>query len=176
MPKVDSVNTSVMPPKCGVNQCLLMVDSRWSEPFACRGIHLVTSSEKDFTYLQQCYADEAFMQQLLPIGRRKQSNEAILQALKQSEFSVAHYRSMHRVIKKEVCSNSELPSSQSNLKSIGLVSLVDIQIAYRRAELFVGIPDQYERQRATSVVVMLIMDLAFNQIGLHKLTSFVLAN
>ena len=147
MPKVDSVNTSVMPPKCGVNQCLLMVDSRWSEPFACRGIHLVTSSEKDFTYLQQCYADEAFMQQLLPIGRRKQSNEAILQALK-----------------------------QSNLKSIGLVSLVDIQIAYRRAELFVGIPDQYERQRATSVVVMLIMDLAFNQIGLHKLTSFVLAN
>ena len=83
---------------------------------------------------------------------------------------------MHRVIKKEVCSNSELPSSQSNLKSIGLVSLVDIQIAYRRAELFVGIPDQYERQRATSVVVMLIMDLAFNQIGLHKLTSFVLAN
>ncbi|MCC8996375.1 MAG: GNAT family N-acetyltransferase [Nitrosomonas sp.] len=155
---------------------LLMVDSRWSEPLACRGIHLVTPSEKDFTYLQQCYADEAFMQQLLPMGRKKQSAETILHALRQSEFSVAYYRSMHRIIKKEVYSNSELPSSQSNLKPIGLASLVDIQIAHRRGELLVGIPDQFERQRATGVAMMLVMDLAFNQIGLHKLTSLVLAN
>jgi len=167
---------SIFPDHAVLRDRLLMVDSRWSETLSCRGTHLVTPSEKDFPYLQQCYTDEAFMQQLLPMGRKKQSNEAILQALKQSEFSVAHYRSMHRVIKKEVHSNSELPSSQSNLKPIGLASLVDIQIAHRRAELLIGIPDQFERQRTTAVVMMLIMDMAFNQIGLHKLTSLVLAN
>ncbi len=155
---------------------LLMVDSHWSKPITCRGIHLVIPSESDFSFLQQCYDDEAFMQQLLPMGRKKQSAEAILQALRQSEFSVAHYRSMHRIIKKEVCSDSASFSSQNNLKPIGLASLVDIQIAHRRAELLVGIPDQAERQRSTGVTMMLIMDLAFNQIGLHKLTSLVLAN
>ena len=155
---------------------LLMVDSRWSEPVASRGIHLVTPSERDFSYLQQCYANEAFMQQLLPMGRKKQSAEAILQALRHSEFSVAHYRSMHRIIKKEVHPNPEQPSSHFSLKPIGLASLVDIQIAHRRAELLVGIPDQAERQRASSAATMLVMDLAFNHIGLHKLTTFVLAN
>ncbi len=155
---------------------LLMVDSRWSEPISSRGIHLVTPDEHDFSYLQQCYADEAFMQQLLPMGRKKQSAEAIQHALRKSEFSVAHYRSMHRIIKKEVHSDPKKPSSQYNLKPIGLASLVDIQIAHRRAELLIGIPDQGERQRATTVVMMLIMDLVFNEIGLHKLTSLVLAN
>lgn len=155
---------------------LLMVDSYWSEPLSSRSTHLVTPDEHDFSYLQRCYADEGFMQQLLPMGRKKQSAEAMMYALKQSEFSVVHYRSMHRIIKKEVYSIPEQPLSQYDLKSIGLVSLVDIQIAHRRAELLVGIPDQNERQRVTVVVMMLIMDLAFNKIGLHKLTSLVLAN
>lgn len=164
-------------PDCAVfRDRLLIVDSRWSQPIASAGIHLITPSEPDFSYLQQCYADETFMQQLLPMGRKKQSAEAILQALRHSEFSVAHYRSMHRIIKKEILADPGQPSSQNNLKPIGLASLVDIQIAHRRAELLVGIPDQTERQRATGVAMMLIMDLAFNQIGLHKLTSLVLAN
>ncbi len=167
---------SIFPDYSVLRDRLLMVDSQWSEPIVSRGIHLVTPGECDFAYLQQCYADEAFMQQLLPMGRKKQSAEAIMQALRQSEFSVAHYRSMHRIIKKEVPSEPEQPFSQCNLKPIGLASLVDIQIAHRRAELLVGIPDQGERQRATGVAMMLIMDLAFNQIGLHKLTSLVLAN
>ncbi|GKS69455.1 hypothetical protein W03_14590 [Nitrosomonas sp. PY1] len=155
---------------------LLMVDPHWSKPIVSRGIHLAIPTESDFSFLQQCYDNEAFMQQLLPMGRKKQSAEAILHALKKSEFSVAHYRSMHRIIKKAVCSNLEQPLAQFNLKPIGLASLVDIQIAHRRAELLIGIPDQAERQRATAVVMMLIMDLSFNQIGLHKLTSLVLAN
>ena len=166
----------IFPDHAVLRDRLFMVDSRWSESVASRGIHLVTPSERDFSYLQQCYADEAFMQQLLPMGRKKQSAEAILHALRQSEFSVAHYRSMHRIIKKEVHPNPEQPSSQYSLKPIGLASLVDIQIEHRRAELLVGIPDPSERQRATGVAMMLIMDLAFNQIGLHKLTSLVLSN
>lgn len=169
---------AIFPDYAMLRDRLLMVDSRWSEPVACRGIHLAIPSESDFSFLQQCYADEAFMQQLLPMGRKKQSADAILQALRRSEFSVAHYRSMHRVIKKEVCSDStsSSSSSQNNLKTIGLASLVDIQIAHRRAELLFGIPDQAERQRASSIATMLVMDLMFNQIGLHKLTTFVLAN
>ncbi|MCC7090336.1 N-acetyltransferase [Nitrosomonas sp. JL21] len=166
----------IFPDHAMLRDRLLMVDSHWSEPIASRGIHLVTPDEHDFSYLQQCYADEAFMQQFLPMGRKKQSAEAIQNALRQSEFSVAHHRSMHRIIKKEVPSIPERSFSPGDLKPIGLASLVDIQIAHRRAEFLVGIPDQAERQRATAVVMMLIMDLAFNQVRLHKLTSLVLAN
>ncbi|HLP80376.1 MAG TPA: GNAT family protein [Nitrosomonas sp.] len=166
----------IFPDHAMLRNRLLMVDSRWSESISSRGIHLVTPNEHDLSYLQRCYTDEVFMQQFLPMGRKKQSTEAIQHALRQSEFSVAHYRSMHRIIKKEVPSTPERSFSQCDLKPIGLASLVDIQIAHRRADLLVGIPDHSERQRATAVAMMLIMDLAFNEIGLHKLTSLVLAN
>ncbi|WP_295627335.1 GNAT family protein [uncultured Nitrosomonas sp.] len=156
---------------------LFIVDQRWNSLIACNKIHLSTPAESDFSFLQQCYANEEFMEQFLPMGRKKQSTESILAALRNNEFPVAQSRTMHRIIKKEECADQLQTSlNNSGLKPIGLASLVDIQIAHRRAELLIGIPDNDDRQRVSGVTMLLILDFAFNQIGLHKLTSLVMAN
>lgn len=49
---------------------LFIVDQRWNEPIVSGRFHLTVPSESDFSFLQQCYANEVFMEQLLPMGRR----------------------------------------------------------------------------------------------------------
>ncbi|MBK7352973.1 MAG: hypothetical protein IPI97_06380 [Nitrosomonas sp.] len=155
-----------------------IVNEKWNLPLISGKFHLLIPEEGDFQFLQQCYGNNDFMEQFLPMGRKNQSNEAIFNALKHNKFPVAQFRAMHRIIKKNQAIDQTEPGSQyrENLKSIGLVSLIDIQIAHRRAELLMGFPNESDRQFASSVVMLLIFDFAFNQIGLQKLTSLVLAN
>ncbi len=162
----------------GLLDRLFIVDGRWNLPLISNRIHLLIPETNDFQFLQQCYENNDFMEQFLPMGRKNQRNEAILDALKHNKFPVAQFRATHRIIKKSQAIDQDEPSSPycENLKPIGLVSLVDIQIAHRRAELLMGFPNESDRQFASSVVILLIFDFAFNQIGLQKLTSLVLAN
>ena len=155
---------------------LFIVDARWNKPLISNRIHLSIPSEEDFSFLQQCYENTSFMEQLLPMGRRKQNPASLLQALRHNEFSVAQSKTMHWIIKKEVQSTDHQFPSPVTLKPIGLASLIDIQIAHRRAELLVGFPDVGGRYKVSAIVMLLIFDFAFNQIGLHKLVSTVLAN
>ncbi len=155
---------------------LFIVDQRWSLPIAGGRVHLTIPGESDFSFLQQCYANEEFMEQLLPMGRKKQSSESIMFVLRNNEFSVAQSKTMHWIIRKEESIDAPQVLSNNYLKPIGLASLVDIQIAHRRAELLIGIPDYGDRQRASLITMLLILNFAFNQIGLHKLTSLVLSN
>ncbi|MDV6343980.1 GNAT family protein [Nitrosomonas sp. Is37] len=156
---------------------LFIVDRQWNLPIAGNRIHLVIPKESDLSFFQQCYANAEFMDQFLPMGRKNQNAESILFALKNSEFSVVQFKTKHWVIKKEEREGLPQNASETNLKSIGLASLVDIQIAHRRAELLVGIPDKEDRKQAAAVIAtLLIFDFAFNQISLHKLTSIVIAN
>lgn len=155
---------------------LFIVDQCWNLPIASSRVHLTIPGESDFSFLQQCYANEEFMEQLLPMGRKKQSPESIMFLLRHNEFSVAQSKTIHWIIRKEERADKPQVLSNNNLKPIGLASLVDIQIAHRRAELLIGIPNYEDRQRASLITMLLILDFAFNQIGLHKLTSLVLAN
>ena len=157
---------------------LFIVDQRWNSPIANKRIHLVIPDESDFPFLNQCYSNEEFMGQLLPMGHKNQSPESILFSLRHNEFSVAQFRSMHRIIKKEEPVDQPLKSSEStiSLKPIGLASLIDIQIAHRRAELIMGIPDSSDRQQVSIITMLLILDFAFNHIQLHKLTSLIIGN
>ena len=103
--------------------------------------------------------------------------EHTTETLKNSEFSVAQFKTKHWVIKKEECGEQPQNTASTSLKSIGLASLVDIQIAHRRAELLIGIPNKEDRKQTSAVITtLLIFDFAFNRIGLHKLTSIVIAN
>lgn len=162
----------------GLLDRLFIVDERWNSPLISNKIHLLIPETNDFQFLQQCYENSNFMEQFLPMGRKNQSNETILDALKHNKFPIAQFRAMHRIIKKSQAIDQDESSSRyyENLKPIGLVSLVDIQIAHRRAELLMGFPNESDRQFASSVVILLIFNFAFNQIGLQKLTSLVLAN
>ena len=162
----------------GLLDRLFIVDRQWNLPLISNKIHLLIPETNDFQFLQQCYGNNHFMEQFLPMGRKSQSNEAILNTLKHNKFPVAQCRAMHRIIKKSQAIDQGESSSQycENLKPIGLVSLVNIQIAHRRAELLMGFPNESDRQFVSSVVILLIFDFAFNRIGLQKLTSLVLAN
>jgi len=57
---------------------------------------------------------------------------------------------------------------------IGLAALADHQVSHRRAEFLLGIPDsQYRTGSLGLEASLLVLDFAFNQAGLHKVTSFV---
>jgi RimJ/RimL family protein N-acetyltransferase len=156
---------------------LFIVNQHWNLPIAGNKIHLMIPKEEDLLFFQQCYANDEFIEQFLPMGRKNQSTESIRSALKYNEFPVAQFRAVHWVIKKELQVNQPQVNSHNSLKPIGLASLVDIQIAHRRAELLVGIPNKEDRQQASAVIAtLLILDFAFNQIELHKLTSLVIAS
>lgn len=156
---------------------LFIVDQQWCLPISGNSIHLTILGESDFPFLQQCFANEEFMEQLLPMGRRNQSTESMLFALRHNEFPVAQSRTVRWIIKKDERVDQSQESLISSFKPIGLASLVDIQIAHRRAELLMGIPNQDDRKQAAAVIgTLLILDFAFNQIGLHKLTTKVIAN
>lgn len=164
------------PDKPALLDRLFIIDQRWNMPLSSGRVHLCIPNEDDFSFLQQCYENASFMEQLLPMGRRKQSPASLLQALRDNEFSVAQSKTMHWIIKKEVKPIEPPSSSPVKLKPVGLASLIDIQIAHRRAELLVGFPEVDGRNKVSAIVMLLIFDFAFNQIGLHKLISTVLAN
>ncbi|MCE7913076.1 MAG: N-acetyltransferase [Nitrosomonas sp. PRO4] len=155
---------------------LFIVDQRWDTPISGHKVHLTIPAEDDFPFLQQCYANDPFMEQLLPMGRKKQTPESIRFALQHREFSVAQSRTLHWIIKKEACADAPPCTSNTHLMPIGLASLIDIQIAHRRAELLVGIPGLQDRKKTSAISMLLILDFAFNRIGLHKLTSTVIAS
>lgn len=156
---------------------LFIVDQRWCSPIASNSIHLTIPGESDLPFLQQCFANEEFMEQLLPMGRRNQSTESMLFALRHNKFPVAQSGTVHWIIKKDERVDQSQETLISSFKPIGLASLVDIQIAHRRAELLIGIPNQDDRKQAAAVIgTLLILDFVFNQIGLHKLTTMVIAN
>ena len=69
---------------------LFIVDQRWSSPIAGNSIHLTIPGESDLPFLQQCFANEEFMEQLLPMGRRNQSTESMLFALRHNAVSYTH--------------------------------------------------------------------------------------
>ncbi len=57
---------------------------------------------------------------------------------------------------------------------IGLAALAGQQVNHRRAEFLLGIPDSKYRTGSLSLEAsLLVLDFAFNQAGLHKVTSFV---
>jgi diamine N-acetyltransferase len=59
-------------------------------------------------------------------------------------------------------------------RPIGIANLVDIQFGHRRAEFLIGIPDPTDRSASAGLeATLLVMDFAFNRVGLNKLTTFV---
>jgi RimJ/RimL family protein N-acetyltransferase len=104
---------------------------------------------------------------------RHRKEESVRAALKASEHSVVQSRSAHWLIE----SKSDPASSGSEWQPIGLASLAEIMLGHKRAELLVGIYDQKDRGNGAAIIAtLLLFDLSFNQVGLHKLTSIVHAD
>jgi diamine N-acetyltransferase len=58
----------------------------------------------------------------------------------------------------------------------GIANLADINLAHRRAEFLIGLPDPEDRTRGIALeATLLILDYVFNRIKLNKLTTNVYA-
>lgn len=63
---------------------------------------------------------------------------------------------------------------KSSAKPVGVASLADVQVGHRRAEFLLGIPHESEQLNGVGLeAALLILDFAFNRVGLNKLTSLV---
>ena len=57
---------------------------------------------------------------------------------------------------------------------IGIANLVEIQFVHRRAEFLIGLPNPEDHASGIGLeATLLVLDYAFNRVGLNKLTTFV---
>lgn len=142
---------------------LEQVDTRWLQPLQGLSVTLRRVSTQDAAFIQQCYQNPVFMHQynqFMP----PQSLEALSSKL--AEEVLLHptqLRSLNWVI-----------TRNESQRRIGLANLVDIQLAHRRAEFSIGIPDVADRARGRGTeAALLVLDFAFNTVQLNKLMSFI---
>lgn len=150
---------------------LAQVDSAWLAPLSGKHIQLRRMVEADADFLLHCYRDADFMDRYHHFISRQQSRERLAEKLRQDG-------------KRHPCQSATLDwlilkvengvDAAPVLRPIGMANLVEIQFAHRRAEFLIGIPDHADRVGSAGLEAsLLVMDFAFNRVGLNKLTTFV---
>ena len=120
-----------------------------------------------------CFADRDFMRSFHRLARMPGDGERMRAVLRGMPLSVVRGRAAHWVIERNAAV-AEAPGSPSR-QPVGILSLVDIVVAHRRAELLVGVPGPVPAGLAPRAC-LLLLDHAFRTLGLHKITSIVLAD
>lgn len=158
------------PEDASAQRGLLEVDPAWLMPLTGKSIVLRRFEESDSDFLSQSYATEAFMRFYHHYLPRQLSSQQL--AAKLSIQATTHpyqHKAIDWIIWRSVAGRPT--------KAIGIANLVDIQFAHRRAEFLLGIPASADRSHYAAVEAsLLVMDFAFNQVQLNKLTSYVYAS
>lgn len=143
------------------------VDPRWLAPLSSRKLSLRRQCADDTDFLWDCYQNRAFMwlyNRFLPADFSK---DALRNNLREHAIE-------HPLQKLRVQWIISTPDTNNSWQPIGIASLVDIQPQHRRAEFLIGIPAAHHRQAgAGTTATLLVMDFAFNQIGLNKLSTII---
>jgi len=132
------------------------------------GVHvsLTRAAPEYLEFIYSCYQNDAFMDLYRLAQSRAVSKQGVLQRLEteQSKLPQELKRIEWVILKHEL----------GQLVPIGLAALADHQVSHRRAEFLLGIPDVQDRVGHLSLEAsLLVLDFAFNQVGLHKVTAFV---
>lgn len=139
----------------------------WDKPLIGKWVSLRRYSERDADFLYSSFRNAEFMARY---NRSIPSNEPMAKlrtALRNSERTLPWInRSVDWVIHLKDESGAERP--------IGMMNLVDLDFRNKRAEYIHGVvdPSGYHPKHSLEVF-LLVLDFAFNQIGLNKLTSIV---
>ena len=143
---------------------LAEMDPVWVSPLNGSTVGLRRWREEDADYLHACYRDAAFMNQYNHFIPREQSRNALERKLRTvQDAHPCQTRSVDWLIVR-----------QDRHQPIGIAGLVEIQFAHRRAEFMIGFPNPQDRAaRAGLEAGILVLDYAFNLVGLNKLTTFV---
>lgn len=140
------------------------VNPAWLEPLEGKRIHLRRYCEEDAAFLHRCFQDAAFMARYNHNIPRHLSPEDLAKKLRKTqELHPCQSRAVDWVIFRK-----------DTGQSIGLANLVEIQYIHRRAEFLIGIPEAADRTGGTGLeTTLLVLDHAFNRLGLNKLTTLV---
>lgn len=162
---------ALKPDYANATRNLAQVDPAWLAQLAGRRIELRRTAASDVDFLLHCYRDVAFMDRYHHFISRQQSREQLAEKLRREEkrHPCQSMTLDWLLLKAETGSNGTTAS-----RPIGIANLVDIQFAHRRAEFLIGIPDPGDRAASAGLeATLLVMDFAFNRVGLNKLTTFV---
>lgn len=140
------------------------VDTTWIDPIDGKKLYLRRYQQEDAAYLRECYQNVTFMQQYNQYIQRHQRIDELANQLQQAhELHPCQSKSVDWIIVKK-----------SSEQKVGIVNLVEIQFAHRRAEFLIGIPDPQNHTQGIGLeTTLLVFDFAFNRVALNKLTANV---
>lgn len=140
------------------------VDSVWLDPLDGKKLYLHRYCEEDAVYLRQCYQNAVFMAQYNHYIPRHQRTEELALKLRQAhDMHPCQSKSVDWIIVKK---NTNQP--------VGIANLVEIQFSHRRAEFLIGLPAPEDHAQGIGLEAsLLVLDYAFNKVGLNKLTTIV---
>ena len=140
------------------------VDLAWLERPEGNQLYLRRYAEQDADYLYYCYQNTVFMAQYNHSIPRHQPPEELAAQLRNAQV-------------KHPCQTGSINwiiCRKTTDQSVGLANLVEIQFLHHRAEFLIGLPDPADHATGMAVEAsLLVMDFAFNQVGLNKLTTVV---
>jgi Tfp pilus assembly protein PilF/RimJ/RimL family protein N-acetyltransferase len=140
------------------------VDPIWLAPLDGKKLYLRRYREEDAVFLRQCYQNTTFMAQYNHYIPRHQRAEEL--AIKLREVHDLHPRQSKSV-------DWIIVKKKSN-QSVGIANLVEIQFIHRRAEFLIGLPNTEDHAQGIGLeATLLVLDYAFNKVGLNKLTTAV---
>ena len=141
------------------------------EPLRGKRIILERAVPCHAEFLHDCYGLEEFMNRYRLTQDRNMSVEQIRQQLeREQELPPQQLRRLEWVIKRR--SGTTGAAGQP----IGIATLADYQAVHNRAEFLLGIIESEDRRGGLSLeAALLVLEFAFHQARLHKLTSFVYA-
>jgi len=140
------------------------VDPVWLQKLEGKQLYLRRYAEQDAGYLYHCYQNAVFMWQYNHSIPRHQPPEELAAQLRHAQI-------------KHPCQTGSINwviCRKTTDQPVGLANLAEIQFLHRRAEFLIGLPDPADH--ATGIAVeasLLVMDFAFNRVGLNKLTTVV---
>jgi len=148
-----------------LSEWALQLHPGWEAPCVARTVCLRPVEAGDADGLQRWLGDAGFMARFHPMAQGSLSRVAIERAARVGGRGMALHRSQHWL------------ALRPGGRPIALLSLVDLVLAHRRAELLAGIPDESDRAGPFGLAALLcLLDVCFNRVGLHKLSAMVLVD
>lgn len=143
---------------------LAQVDPVWLEPLEGKKLHLRRYSEEDAPFLQQCFQNAQFMTLYNHYIPRHQHTEDLAVQLRQAyDKHPCQTKSVNWII-----------TSNDTHQSVGIANLAGIEFTHRRAEFLIGLPNPADHTKGIGLeATLLVLDYAFNKVGLNKLTTAV---
>lgn len=154
----------IEPNQYGVRRLINEVSPRWLKGHSGRTLALACYEPKHAQFLKASFSDGEFT-------TRYNRNLLRPHSIAQLETKLSRLQGKHP------CQTNAVDwviERQRDGQPIGLASMVEISFAHQRAELLIGIPDTKDLAPGAGLeATLLVMDFAFNQVGLNKLTSIV---